>query len=257
MSLLNGVIEQVVTQAGDNDGDDALTSGTGDDILLGGGGSDTLNAGDGVNVLLGDEGTVSLQDGVIEQVVTQAGGNDGDDALTSGAGDDILLGGGGSDTLDAGEGVNALLGDEGTVSLQDGVIEQVVTQAGDNDGDDALTSGAGDDILLGGGGSDKLNAGDGVNALLGDEGTVSLQDGVIEQVVTQAGDNDGDDARLPARAMTSCSVAAVRIRWMPGTASTRSSVTRARSRCRTAWPLRSKPRRETMMATTPDLRRGR
>ncbi len=43
--------------------------------------------------------------------------------------------------------------------LQDGVIEQVVTKAGDNDGDDVLTSGAGDDILLGGGGSDTLNAG--------------------------------------------------------------------------------------------------
>jgi hypothetical protein len=63
------------------------------------------------------------------------------------------------------------LGDEGTVSLLNGVIEQVVTQAGDNDGDDALTSGAGDDILLGG---------------------------------------------------------AVRIRWMPARVSTRSLVTRAR-----------------------------
>jgi Ca2+-binding RTX toxin-like protein len=109
--------------------------------------SDTLDAGEGVNALVGDEGTVTLQDGVVTEVQTQPGSNDGEDALTSGAGDDILLGGGGSDTLNAGDGVNALVGDEGEVTLQDGVIEQVVTQAGDNDGDDALTSGAGDDIL--------------------------------------------------------------------------------------------------------------
>jgi Ca2+-binding RTX toxin-like protein len=184
-----------VTQAGDNDGDDALTSGAGDDILLGGGGSDKLNAGDGVNALLGDEGTVSLQDGVIEQVVTQAGDNDGDDALTSGAGDDILLGGGGSDTLDAGDGENALLGDDGVVTLRDGVVTRAQTQPGLADGDDSLTSGAGDDMLLGGGGDDTLLGGAGDDVLIGDAGKVLQRNGdlYLAEAGKQAGVHDGKD----------------------------------------------------------------
>ncbi len=166
VTVQDGGVTEAQTQPGLADGNDILISGAGDDILLGGGGTEYVGCRDGVNALVGDEGTVTLQDGVATEVQTQAGDNDGDDALTSGAGDDILLGGGGSDTLDAGEGVNALVGDEGTVTLQDGVVTEVQTQPGSNDGDDALTSGAGDDILLGGGGSDTLDAGEGVNALL-------------------------------------------------------------------------------------------
>jgi hypothetical protein len=194
-------------------------------VLAGGEGVNSLNLSDLGNVtgrsgaviadtyiggMTGDAGGSGLIsfDGSFESIHVQAGGGadsidvlavlpdtaltlragDGDDTVTAvGSLDDGLLlvfGEGGADVLDASAwNVSlVLVGDEGSVTVQDGGVTEAQTQPGLADGNDILISGAGDDILLGGGGSDTLDAGDGVNALVGDEGTVTLQDGVATEV---------------------------------------------------------------------------
>jgi len=118
-------------------------------------------------------------------------GNEGDDTLNGGAGDDFLNGGIGDDLLIASEGSNTYFGDSGIdtlqiagttvedrdyqIDLEEGTdnfgstsfgIENVNAGSG-NDSifggffDNNLDGGAGDDTLIGGGGDDTLTGGEG------------------------------------------------------------------------------------------------
>ncbi len=91
----------------ERDYDDVITTGSGDDVLLGNGGDDQLFAGSGddvVNAGTGDD---------------QAYGGDGSDLLNLEDGDDLGVGGRGADTINAGDGNDIVYGD-----LMDGNILQ-------------------------------------------------------------------------------------------------------------------------------------
>lgn len=91
----------------DDDYDDVIIAGSGDDVLLGNGGDDQLFAGSGddtVNAGTGED---------------QAYGGDGSDLLNLEDGDDLGVGGRGADTINAGDGNDIVYGD-----LKDGNILQ-------------------------------------------------------------------------------------------------------------------------------------
>lgn len=81
-------------------GDDVITSGKGDDILLGGAGNDRLSGGDGRDVLVA---------GIGDDILS---GGKGEDFLAGGAGDDLLEGNEGEDYLFGGKGRDVLRGDQ-------------------------------------------------------------------------------------------------------------------------------------------------
>lgn len=81
-------------------GDDAITSGDQDDILIGGTGNDTIKAGGGFDIVLAGAGDDVLS------------GGDGTDWLAAGAGNDVIEGNAGGDFIFGGEGRDVLRGDQ-------------------------------------------------------------------------------------------------------------------------------------------------
>ena len=125
-------------------------------------------------------------------VSNQLTGNAGNDRLIGGQGADSLAGGAGADILDGGEGNDTAIYSDSTagvtVSLADGTasdgdtlrgIENVVGSSFDDiltgdDEDNSLTGGAGDDTLYGGVGFDRLDGGAGTDTLYAGRGADTL-----------------------------------------------------------------------------------
>src|SRR5439155_821071 len=194
------------TQPGDG-GIDTITTGAGDDLIIGGQGVDTIVAGNGDNLVFGDNGQVTAATsdlnrftswtitlGLVETIQSLIGGAD---SITTGLGIDILLGGIGGDTLFAGEGSNIVIGDSGYIDWTAGDVGRFYaattfargtlsgddsnaldidrifsTQPGDG-GIDTITTGAGDDLIIGGQAGDTIVAGNGDNLVFGDNGQVT------------------------------------------------------------------------------------
>ena len=196
-------------------GDDEITAGDGNDIVLAGDGDDDVDAGDGNNVVLGDLGVVLV--GIV--MATTDPGFGGDDEIITGDGDDIVLAGDGNDIVLAGDGDNIVLGDLGQVvivaarlaltplGLDPSFTAIATTSDPDFGGDDVIVTGDGNDWILGGPGIDFIAAGDGDNVVLGDLGSVSANEafttdpgaGDRDVILTGDGDDwilggDGDDA---------------------------------------------------------------
>ncbi|WP_434222948.1 bluetail domain-containing putative surface protein [Limnospira platensis] len=121
---------------GTDDNDRLVSTGKGNDTLLGGLGNDTLIVRRGNNFLDGGPGNDRLVGGV------------GHDTLIGGAGRDILIGGKGNDFLDGGPGNDRLNGGPGNDTLNGGP------------GRDILTGGPGADVFVFGFGESRVAAPD-------------------------------------------------------------------------------------------------
>ena len=151
-------------------GNDYISTGMGDDIIIGGTGNDQINASGGNNTIWGDNvGEEDLPTGGADtlsslggnDVLYGGGGNDqlfpgaGDDYVNAGQGDDTVSAGMGNDRVFAGLGNDAIYGDEGNDLLVGG------------GGSDSLIGRTGSDVLIGGLGADSLNGDDGSDILFG------------------------------------------------------------------------------------------
>ena len=141
-------IDRIFSTEPDHGGNDTITTGAGDDIIIGGedgevvqGGSvvaaaatdgDTIQAGDGNNLVFGDNGQVTAATsdanrfnswtitlGLVETIESLIGGSD---SITTGIGNDIVLGGIDADTINAGEGHNIVIGDSGYIDWTAGDV---------------------------------------------------------------------------------------------------------------------------------------
>ena len=208
-------------------------------IVFGGLGPDDLTTGSGNDIILGDVGIVKTQDG--NTIVGHGGPGDitdggtqpfdiinsdttgGDaDVISSGEGDDVVIAGAGADEVDGGAGEDVIAGDyadfdAGILTLLDIVSTALAASVGlggddtihggrDDDeiygqqGNDDLFGDGGDDIIEGNSGSDTISGGDGQDDLIGGG---SALDGVLDddrswtvEGVGLADDNDtidGDD----------------------------------------------------------------
>ncbi|HMC12232.1 MAG TPA: hypothetical protein VKH44_13115, partial [Pirellulaceae bacterium] len=88
----------IATEVHGDAGNDHITGGSGDDVLIGGAGNDHVNGGSGDDLIRGNQGNDKLQ------------GCDGDDILVGDAGNDDLIGDGGRDLLIGGAGNDHLVG---------------------------------------------------------------------------------------------------------------------------------------------------
>jgi Ca2+-binding RTX toxin-like protein len=192
-------------------GDDVLRAGSGNDVVVGGDGDDRLDGAQGNDRLFGGDGNDTIYGGAGNDVLV--GGN-GDDALWGDAGNDVIVAGWGNDVLDESTGSNLLLGGVGDDVIYGGKNNDLIyTGDGRNivygdagndriyggDGDDILYGDAGHDIIFGGGGDDQIFGGSGRNLLIGGSGadkvfSQSGQDIVIGGTTT----HDGDDFALRA-----------------------------------------------------------
>ena len=116
------------------DGNDALITGWGDDVVDGGDGHDWIFTNSGDDELIGGDGGDRLEGGNGDDVME---GNDGSDTMYGGQGNDLLLGGDDHDRLDGRGGDDTLDG---------------------GDGNDHLSGGWHSDLVIGGAGSDLIMA---------------------------------------------------------------------------------------------------
>lgn len=130
------------------EGNDTLTAGGGNDLLIGSIGDDTLNGGGGHDVLLGQAGNDNLNGGL---GADQALGGLGDDTLHGDDGRDLLHGQEGKDDIFGDMGDDRLFGEAGDDHLQGGLGNDRLHGGADND---SLDGGFGLDRVEGGGGDD-------------------------------------------------------------------------------------------------------
>ena len=130
-----GLIETIAFTDG---GIDTITTGVGNDIVLGGMDGDTIDVGSAINIVLGDDGQIDYSRAdrtttpgadtdpsdidLIESLSTTAGG--GVDTITTLGGDDIVLGGRFSDSINVGDGDNLVIGDSGRITAANTNIGQ-------------------------------------------------------------------------------------------------------------------------------------
>ena len=112
-----------------------ITSGAGDDTLIGDGANNTLAGGDGNDLIDGGAGDDFLITGLGQDTLLGGAGNDtlmnsdGDDSLDGGAGDDSIVATGGEDTLRGGTGSDTMDGgdDADTFIIEDGFGNDVIS----------------------------------------------------------------------------------------------------------------------------------
>ncbi len=121
-------------------GNDQITTGNRNDIVLGGAGGDTIVAGNGNNLVLGDSGRLTaderdpkpselplvfaVHEFLICKIETTSDGDFSDggaDTITGSDFNDILFGGAGNDTIYAGAGDDLVFGDQGRVECKNDV----------------------------------------------------------------------------------------------------------------------------------------
>tara|TARA_R110002049_G_scaffold50370_3_gene143006 strand:+ start:3222 stop:21794 length:18573 start_codon:yes stop_codon:yes gene_type:complete len=193
------------------DGEDTITTSSGDDLVDGGGGNDMIRTGSGNDILVSDSGDDVL-DGGLGDDTTRIGGFSVKTLIDEGGTDTIdfsaVPASGIPDegvtldlSMDAGE--SQIVRSDGEISLT-GTFENVTgtsfrdTIAG-NDEDNLLFGGAGDDTLGGGDGNDMVYGGDGDDDLIGSEGNDMIFGGAGDDTVTGGDGNEmvfggaGDD----------------------------------------------------------------
>ena len=168
-------------------GVDTVTTGRGDDIVIGGTAGDTISASDGWNIVLGDNGRFTadalesrqwgqlpMASGVLETVTPTIGGAD---TITTGSGIDVVLGGADGDTIRSGDAADVVLGDHGFVTwlvlsatgvppaLRVAHIEVTDNTIG---GVDTIYGQGGEDVLAGGAAGDRIDGGTGRDLIFGD-----------------------------------------------------------------------------------------
>ncbi|MDG1365231.1 MAG: FlgD immunoglobulin-like domain containing protein [Akkermansiaceae bacterium] len=172
-------LSEVFSVDGGTAGDDVITSGNGDDILIGGFGADQLTSGDGSDILIGDGGRVALKLGYPSQIEsTNSFDQSGtDDVLSGGGGANYLIGGLGNDTISTGfsdeTSFSVILGDLGEINFTYNASTGVNSVIGMESsfpglgGDDIITTSGNSDWIIAGIGSDQLTISTGAFFSLG------------------------------------------------------------------------------------------
>ncbi|MEP0919876.1 DUF4347 domain-containing protein [Leptolyngbya sp. DQ-M1] len=164
-------------------GQDTITGGLGNDVILGGAGADQLTGNEGDDVVLGDSGYITRNaTNIIERIETRSSSQGGNDTINGNEGDDILIGGAADDTVSGNTGLDVILGDGGRVTYANSVITQIESAEPVAGGNDTLNGNEGADTILGGTGDDTIDGGsdDAIDILLGDNGVVVRAEGSSE-----------------------------------------------------------------------------
>ncbi|HMJ89541.1 MAG TPA: calcium-binding protein, partial [Candidatus Acidoferrum sp.] len=185
-------------------GNDTITTGSANDIVLGDRGNVWLNDASGVPVgLFGKGGHGDLYDGVAHDVsrifsVDPAVG--GNDSITTNSGVDLVIGGLANDLITLGNEDDSALGDNGyfrfDVDLDFTTLDLMVITEPNLGGDDTISGGSDEDRIFGGTGADTISGGDGHDVILGDHGRLDYSLPANQNFVsifTGATDGAGND----------------------------------------------------------------
>ena len=183
-----GLLTRAETQAGSStSGNDTLTLGNNDDIVMGGAGSDLITTNQGVDLIFGDGARLIFASSGLSSFEVLVSSTDGGDSIEAGDGDD---------TVYAGDGNNTVRGNNGNDDIFAGAGADLLEGQADDDfifaglGNDSVTGGLGNDVLGGGlafatrltyvvnvNSSRDGDAGDGQDSIFGEDGNDSIYGG--------------------------------------------------------------------------------
>ena len=168
-------------------GNDHITTGSGDEIVIGGAGEDTIGLGSGTNIVFGDSGHLDWGAAggipIVLAAVSIATDIGAKDTIDLGSGNNIVVAGAGGDVVTGGSGANIVLGDSGeilgiagnpspfgTLPITVGLVRTIAPTVG---GDDHITIGTGSAIVMGGAANDTISSGSSTSFIFGDNGYIS------------------------------------------------------------------------------------
>ena len=141
--------------------------------MIAGYGNDQVTTGSGNDVLIGDNAVATFDAlgrlASVQSIYPQIGG---DDMLVSGEGSGLLIGGSGADTLLGGTGWDVLVGDGGRATYVGGVLSSISSIDPFYGAADQLNGGGGQNVLIGGVGNDIFYGSLSHDVLIGDYGSV-------------------------------------------------------------------------------------
>jgi serralysin len=143
-----------------------LTTGSGDDRIVGNGANNVIRSGDGDDTVFGNSGS--------DRIITGRG----NDFVAGGNGYDVIQTGNGADIVNAGNGNDAVYGGYGRDRISGG------------DGDDTIVGAFGDDTLLGQVGRDNIQGGDGADNIQGGNGNDRIYAGAGNDTIYGGNNND-------------------------------------------------------------------
>ena len=175
------LMSDLISTQPDLGGNDVINAGAGNNLVFGGYGSDQITSLGGNDYVAGDNAHSVFTGGALTYFTTISPEIGGDDVIDAGDGNNVILGGFGNDNITTGNGVDFILGDNGNVTFTtSGVITFAFTTDWLLGGDDTIHSGGGNDYIFGGTGNDWIDAGAGDDTVVGDQGSYSLVDALID-----------------------------------------------------------------------------
>ena len=190
-----GVITDLQSTGTDQGGDDSITMLGGDNTIVGGFGSDTITTHSGNDSILGDNGLIEYVNGNAVRLSSNDGevANTGSDIINAGAGDNRILAGLSNDEVTTLDGTDVVLGDNGELTYSDGVLTGAVSSETALGDVDTISVGEGDNIVIAGQGADIVTSGLGSDTVIGDNGEINFNAGVISDLKSTATNQGGDD----------------------------------------------------------------
>ena len=129
LTFAGGLLAKVQTLDPAAGGNDAITVGGDDNIVINGAGGDRITLGNGGNVVIGDNGFVSFASPGLLATVEALDPVTGDDRIITGLGHDLVIGGAGSDVINAGAGTDKINAGSGANIVLQGAIDQRVANS--------------------------------------------------------------------------------------------------------------------------------
>jgi hypothetical protein len=146
-------------------GNDRITVGEGNDVIVAGTGFDRITGGGGDKIVLGDDGQITWAGGQLVQIISKDPGvsqySTFANTISLGNGNDIIFGGSGANTITAGNGNDIVVAANGELDFQGGqptTLKTIFPTAG---GNNKVTLGGGNGVVIGGPGNSTINAGSG------------------------------------------------------------------------------------------------
>ncbi len=199
VALSGGRLASVMTSNPGIGGNDKITGGPGNDIILGSAGADTIDGGSGNDLILGHDGQVTVSQGV-PTFASSADPSVGlDDNIGGNTGNDVIVAGAGNNTISGGPGNDVILGHDGIVRLVGGVVTSAQSTDPTYAGNDSITTGNGTNLVMGGTGANSITAGPGIDIVLGANGTASLSGGIVTSAASIDPSNGGNNTIIGGR----------------------------------------------------------
>ncbi|MEI6158524.1 MAG: hypothetical protein WCP77_01720, partial [Roseococcus sp.] len=178
---------QRISATSSEGGNNVITGGAGDKVLIGGGGHNTITGGAGNDIILGGGGTIDGEAGGSGGRYTVSGLAIGESAtIAGGVGNDLIIGVASTNVITGAEGGDIIAGHAAIVVRDQAIGREALLISAETSieatgGNNTISANGGNDIIFGGAGSHTLDGGTGSDVIIGHFGKITATNIVTGQ----------------------------------------------------------------------------